>query len=72
MVSQRVSRVSAVSEKGRRENKSERVAESSPGEWNKIEAGGRVKQWISKVPAVSERERKGNKRERVTESSQGE
>ena len=72
MFSQRVSRVSAVSEEKRRENMRERVAESSPGERNKIEAGGRVRQGISRVSAVSERGRKGNKRERVTESSQGE
>ena len=43
----------------------QQVAESSQGEWNKIEAGGRVSQWISGVSAVSERERKENKRERV-------
>ena len=72
MVSHWVSRVSSVGQKERKENRSKRVGESSQGEWNKIEAGGRVSQWISRVSAVSERERKGNKRERVADSSQGE
>ena len=65
MVSQWIPRVSAVSEKERKENKSERVAESSPGEWNKIEAGGRVSQWIFRVSTVSESKRKENRREGV-------